>query len=201
MKRVLITVAIVATITSIVLGMMLKHRSLECQRLESNHRALLTDIEVYKSRSDKAVASAEILELEISELRRLRKEDARQIRSLGIRLRHAESYSQSVTTTNISMSAPIDSTNRFEHSDENRSISGHIADDSIHIDLEQHDTLFQVVHRVPRQFLFIKFGTKAIRQDVWSSNPNTKVIFTEYIELRDIKRGERRASRVKKRDK
>jgi hypothetical protein len=46
------------------------------------------------------------------------------------------------------------------------------------------DTLVQVVHRVPRKFWFIKWGTKAIRQEVVSKNPFSKVVFTEYIELK-----------------
>ena len=45
------------------------------------------------------------------------------------------------------------------------------------------DTITQIAHRVPRQFLFIKWGTKAIRQDVTSSNPFTKIIFSEYLEI------------------
>jgi hypothetical protein len=45
------------------------------------------------------------------------------------------------------------------------------------------DTLVQFVHRVPRRFLFLKFGTKGVRQEVLSKNPYTEVVFTEYIKL------------------
>ena len=49
-------------------------------------------------------------------------------------------------------------------------------------------SLHQVVHRVPRKFIFIPYGTKAIRQEVWLSNPNTELVYTEYIELSRHKR-------------
>ena len=49
-------------------------------------------------------------------------------------------------------------------------------------------SLFQVVHRVPKQWLFFRWGTKAIRQEVVSSNPHTKIVYSEYIELKKRKK-------------
>jgi len=46
------------------------------------------------------------------------------------------------------------------------------------------DTLRQIVHRVPRRFLFIRWGTKAIRQEIVSTNPHTRIVYTEYIDMR-----------------
>ena len=46
------------------------------------------------------------------------------------------------------------------------------------------DTLVQVVHRVPRQWLFFKWGTKGIRQEIMSKNPHTEITYAEYIELK-----------------
>lgn len=43
------------------------------------------------------------------------------------------------------------------------------------------DTLHQVVHRVPRRFLFFRWGTKALRQEIHSSNPSTRIIYTDYV--------------------
>jgi hypothetical protein len=50
--------------------------------------------------------------------------------------------------------------------------------------IARRDTLVQLVHRVPRKFLFIPFGTKAIRQEVTTKNPHTEITYTEYIVLR-----------------
>ena len=71
----------------------------------------------------------------------------------------------------------------FRWSDRHVSVSGLIRADSVTCHVSSIDTLQQVVHRVPRRFLFIRWGTKAIRQEVVSSNPHTQIIYTEYIEL------------------
>jgi hypothetical protein len=70
-----------------------------------------------------------------------------------------------------------------------------LTSDSLYVDIEQRDTIYQVVHRVPRRFLFFRFGTKAIRQDVWTSNPNSEIVYTEYIELEKPRREPRRRRR------
>jgi hypothetical protein len=74
-------------------------------------------------------------------------------------------------------------------------LSGRVASDSLYVDVEHRDTIYQVVHRVPRKFLFFRFGTKAIRQDVWSSNPATQVVYTEYIDIAKPKRVSKRRRR------
>lgn len=72
----------------------------------------------------------------------------------------------------------------FRWSDRHVSIDGVIRADSVNCQVVSIDTLQQVVHRVPRRFLFIRWGTKAVRQEVVSSNPHTQIVYTEYIELR-----------------
>lgn len=72
----------------------------------------------------------------------------------------------------------------FRWSDRHVSVDGVIRDDSASCRVVSVDTLQQIVHRVPRRFLFIRWGTKAIRQEVVSSNPHTNIVYTEYIELK-----------------
>ena len=62
-------------------------------------------------------------------------------------------------------------------------VDGIISADSVECRVESIDTLRQIVHRVPRRFLFIKFGTKALRQEIVSTNPHSKIVFTEYIKI------------------
>jgi len=76
----------------------------------------------------------------------------------------------------------------FRWSDRHVSVDGMIRADSVSCHVESIDTLQQVVHRVPRRLLFIRWGTKAIRQEVVSSNPHTNIVYTEYIELKRKKR-------------
>ena len=46
---------------------------------------------------------------------------------------------------------------------------------------KKEDTLRQIIHRVPRRFLFLRFGTKAVRQEIVSSNPHSRIVYTEYV--------------------
>lgn len=62
-------------------------------------------------------------------------------------------------------------------------VEGIVTADSVHCRVESIDTLRQIVHRVPHRFLFFRWGTKAIRQEISSSNPHTRIVWTEYIRL------------------
>ena len=58
-----------------------------------------------------------------------------------------------------------------------------IRTDSVACRVESTDTLRQVVHRVPRRFLFIRWGTKALRQEIVSSNPHTRIVYSDYVKF------------------
>ena len=45
------------------------------------------------------------------------------------------------------------------------------------------DTLLQWFHRMPRRFLFIRWGTKALRQEIVSTNPHTRIVHAEYVKI------------------
>ena len=202
MRRVLSIIATVATIIAILLGVKLHNITAEHERLERNQRALLSKVETYKTRADEWAATAEVLELKLSELRQARREDAKRIKELGIRLREVESYARSVTQKRGGATLPLrdtviirDTVKIFSSGRGHSELSGTIRNDSITYHFTSTDTIYQVVRRVPRRFLFFRYGTKAIHQDVWTSNPSTKVIYTEYIELEKPTRTKRRRRR------
>ena len=199
MRRVLSIIATVATIIAILLGVKLHNITAEHERLERNQRALLSKVETYKTRADEWAATAEVLELKLSELRQARREDAKRIKELGIRLREVESYARSVTQKRGGATLPLrdtviirDTVKIFSSGRGQSYLSGMVHNDSITYHFTSTDTIYQVVRRVPRRFLFFRYGTKAIHQDVWTSNPTTKVVYTEYIELKKPTRTKRR---------
>lgn len=122
----------------------------------------------------------------------------------GIKLRRVESTAKTATATVVELraklrdtaivretpagAAVIDSMRTFRWRDPWVTVEGLIERDSVACRVESIDTLRQVVHRVPRRFLFIRWGTKAIRQEVMSSNPHTRIVYTEYIEFKKKKR-------------
>ena len=77
----------------------------------------------------------------------------------------------------------IDTLRLFRWQDNWVTIDGVIDSDSVACTLRSVDTLHQVVYRVPRRFWFIKFGTKALRQHIVSSNPHSEIVYTEYVKI------------------
>ena len=191
---------VVAALSAFVVSIFIITNLIEENRsLRSNEHALMADVEFYRTENGRSAASVEALELEILEFREQHERDARQIESLGVRLRRAESYAKSVAVTTLvdtvvmrdtvilydTVSMPV---RHFVGCDAWSRVEGILFGDSLRYAVRTIDTLHQVVHRVPHKFLFIPYGTKAIRQEVWSSNPNTQLVYTEYIELPRRKR-------------
>ena len=76
-----------------------------------------------------------------------------------------------------------DTVSIFRWSDRWVKAEGAISNGEVECKVESIDTLRQVIHRVPRRFGLIRYGTKAIRQEITSSNPHSQIVYTEYIEL------------------
>ena len=194
MKKSIFWAAVVVLLSVVVCGVVIHHLINENARLRSNEHALLEGVEYYRTESGKSAASVEILELELSEFRAQRQRDAEEIASLGIRLRRAESVARGVAVTTLSDTVVLRDTivlrdtvsvaaRHFALADAWNRVEAILFGDTLRYAVRSIDTLHQVVHRVPRKLLFIPYGTKAIRQEVWSSNPNTELVYTEYIEL------------------
>lgn len=199
MKKFMFRVACVTLVAFVACCFVVVHLVQENERLKRNARALEHGVEYYRTKSGRSAAAVEALEMEVAEYRECHAADAEMIKSLGIRLRRAESVSKSVMATMLAdtvvvrdtiivvESEPIEA-RYFAAMDVWSRVEGLLFGDSVRYNVHTVDTLHQVVHRVPRKFLFIPYGTKAIRQEVWSSNPNTELVYTEYIELSRRKR-------------
>ncbi len=83
---------------------------------------------------------------------------------------------------------PVGDVKKFRWDDGHVGIRGIIEADSVRCEVISIDTLRQIVHRVPRRFLFIRWGTKAIRQEIVSTNPHTRIVYAEYIDMRRKKK-------------
>lgn len=197
MKRFLLIALIIAGGLLWVQSARLRSEKRERRRLESNQTALMSDVEIYRTKAGKAAASNMVLNLRVSELEKLRAADAGSIRDLGIKLRRVESTAKTATATVVELRAKLrdtaivretpagavvlDTVRLFRWRDPWVTVEGRIRGDSADCRVESVDTLRQVVHRVPRRFLFIRFGTKAVRQEIVSSNPHTRIVYAEYV--------------------
>ena len=164
--------------------------SREQRRLERNLDLLDDSIFYYRNSLEEEVASVGVLQLRCAEFERLRAADHEVIRDLGVRLRRAEAMARQVAKTEVEVAVPLrdtvilyDTVRFFRWHDAWVEVEGELYRDSLHCRVESVDTLLQVVHRVPRKFLFIRWGTKAIRQEILSKNPHTKILYSEYLTL------------------
>ncbi len=190
MKKILLIYAMGATMLLILCMAIIRHSRSELNRLSNNNEALSSETRLYKSRLDESAASVVALQLQLDEYRKQSARDAKRIRSLGIRLRRVESVAKTATESSVAFSAPTrdtivlcDTLTLFRWSDNWVNVEGSICNGSAECRVESIDTLHQIIHRVPRKFLFVRYGTKAIRQEILSSNPHTKIVYAEYIEL------------------
>lgn len=194
MKKLLFYYSVAATLLLIIGGLYLRHSTREVARLRNNNEALSSETKLYKTRLDESAASAVAMQLKIEEYRKQHAEDLKRIKSLGVRLRRVESIATAASQTKIEVSTPIhdtifldrllpDTATLFRWSDSWVRIDGLIQNGNAECYIESIDTLRQVIHRVPRSWWFIRYGTKAIRQEIISSNPHTRIVYAKYIEL------------------
>ena len=121
-----------------------------------------------------------------------------EVEDLGIKLKRLQSVSQTSTQGEIHAKADlkdsiryrpeihlVDTLKKFNWKDPPWAfVDGVIDSGKVDLTISTNDTLIQLVHRVPKKFLFFKFGCKAIRQEIITKNPYNKIRYSEYIELK-----------------
>lgn len=175
-------------------------RSLQTERdrLQNNQTALLEDVAVQS------------LELSKSELQKHCDELVKTVEDLNVKIKRIQSVSTTATKTEVPIKTEvrdsivyrvpdslkllpvrptlIDTLKRITFKDPWVELDGTIDKGMFTGRIQTVDTLIQVVHRVPHQWWFFKWGTKAIRQEIRSSSPYTKIVYSEYIELKRKKK-------------
>lgn len=192
-KSVIIAVVILIGVIA-ALSYLLKIEKVEVKRLIGNQRSLLENVKLYQTKDSLSAASVERLQLTKKEYEKHFSDQAKTIDDLGIKIKRLQSISETGTETKYPIDVPVkDSTvvrdsavvlKCIELHNPYLDLSGCIEAGRFVGNVVSRDTLIQVVHRVPRQFWFIKWGCKAIRQEIVSRNPYTNIMYSEYIELK-----------------
>ena len=93
--------------------------------------------------------------------------------------------STSDTSTTTTPIAPLltDSLLRLQWRDSWVSLTLDVAEHQSRLQLTSTDTLRQRLYRIPYRWWIFRWGTKAVRQEIASSNPHTRLVYAEYIEL------------------
>ncbi len=198
-KYLLIACVILAVLCASLLGAV-RELTQEKDRLTGNQEALMEEVQYYQDEAGRQAASVQRLELSKSELEAYNGELTQRIEDLNIKLKRVQAATTTATQTNVEIKTIIKDTIIYRDTgmlvlpaikwqDPWVNVDGIIKPDStVDLSIQSVDTLFQVVHRVPKKFWFIKYGTKAIRQEITSSNPHTKIVYSEYIELEGRKK-------------
>lgn len=194
MKRYLIITVIILAGAITGLCFLLKKEKAETKRLNGNQRSLFEDVMFYKTKDSLSASSVERLQLTNREFEKYCSDLKQTVDNLNIKIRRLQSVSETGTETryevktmlkdSIVMRDSLVTLKCIELHTPYLDLSGCIEGDSFSGSILSRDTLVHVVHRVPYQFWFIKWGCKAVRLDVVSKNPHSRITYSQYIELR-----------------
>ena len=197
MKQYLFLIAIILFLASIAGIQQRRIRNLGAENrvLNENVSALLDRQLGYRVRDSLHAARIGMLTLTVDEYKRWREEDAILIGELRIRLKRVENIAKTATESRYSIGSIVrdtiihyrereDTVRNFSYASSYIDLEGILKADSVAIQLQSYDTLLQVIHRVPRKFWFIRYGTQAIRQEIVSMNPHTRITYSELIRLK-----------------
>ena len=197
MKKYLIITCLALGVICAWLAHSLYESCIEKDRLQHNQEAMIGEIQLYETKAGESAASVLRLQLTYNELDKHYQDVCQEAKDLGIKLKRLQSVSQTSTAGNIQIQTEIkdsiryvpeihlvDTLKTFSWRDHPwADISGVIDSGKVNLSVQTTDTIIQIVHRVPKRFLFFKFGCKAIRQEIISKSPYNKIVYSEYIEL------------------
>lgn len=198
MKKYLIIICLALAVLCAWLGQELSRCNKDRERLQNNQNALMQEVRLYETKLGESAASVQRLQLTKDELEGKYKAICQEAEDLGIKLKRLQSVSQTTTQAEIHAKAEIrdsivykpeihlvDTLKAFCWKDPPWAfVDGVIDSGKVDLSISTNDTIIQIVHRVPKKFLFFRFGTKAIRQEIISKNPHNRIIYSEYIELK-----------------
>lgn len=185
---------ILCAIVLVLAWLLFSHEQSEKERYKANQTALLSDIAYYKTENERNVASVRALTLTKSEIETYNKNLAERCDELEISLRRLISANITNMQTDYHIIGElrdslvlryntIDTLRCMDYDDSYLTFSACVDSAGMYVaDIISRDTVTAIVHRIPRRFLFFKFGTKEVRQEVYCANPRTQIITTQYIE-------------------
>lgn len=169
----------------------------ENKRLGSNQQALLKECDTLRTANGKSMARVLELELTASEFEEHCTELEQQVHELGIKNKRLEHLVQAGSRTELRIDTITkdsivylqaegrqDTLKCWEFDDGWVQASGCINKAGrLQAEFTSNDTLLVVAHRVPKRFLFFRFGCKYIELDVASRNPHTRLTAAKYIKF------------------
>lgn len=169
----------------------------EKERLTANVRSLTAGTEQYKTEAGKNAARAQQLELTTSELKEQCADLQARLEDMGIKNKYLQRAVSANTSTEVRIDtlvrdsivyvpqlARLDTLQLVRWADAWVQLDGTIRAGRFTGSITCQDSLTVAVHRVPKKFWFIKWGTKRIDVSVASSNPHTEILDVTLVEMK-----------------
>lgn len=169
----------------------------EKERLTANVRSLTAGTEQYKTEAGKNAARAQQLELTTSELKEQCADLQARLEDMGIKNKYLQRAVSANTSTEVRIDtlvrdsivyvpqlARLDTLQLVRWADAWVQLDGTIRAGRFTGSITCQDSLTVAVHRVPKKFWFIKWGTKRIDVSVASSNPHTEILDITLVEMK-----------------
>lgn len=194
MKKYLFAIIFVLASVIVVGTNYIQHIKKEHDRLSNNQKVLLENtIRYYKTKTGMMAASSQALVLKIEDLKSSRRKLLDSVKTLGIKNRDIQSIITTVMTMKKDLNTAVPLVNTtfnnqpaktYSYKDQYLTLSGIIQNDSIRPAMNTIVPLTQVVHEVPRYFLwFIRVRPKEVRITTKSSNPYVTIVSQELIRI------------------
>lgn len=169
----------------------------EKQRLSANVASLAAGTQQYQTEAGKQAARAQQLELTTGELKQQCADLQAKLADMGVRNKYLQRAVSAKTETLVQVDtvvrdsivyvpqlARLDTLQVLQWADAWVQLNGVLHKGRFTGSITSQDTLTVAVHRVPKKFLFIKWGTKRIDCNVASSNPHTQINDVICVEMK-----------------
>lgn len=195
MKKYLFIIIAVLLIALAALGMYANYLRKDNLRIKSNNVVLSSKLDTFRTKLGESASMVDRLSLTVKEFGQQNQQLAERVKMLDLRLRRVSSYSINGYESSVTFTVPLTTVSsmpntkqeqRFTWNNTWNRVEGVIASDSVKCIVEHRDTIDQIIYRVPRKFLFIKWGTKKVSQIITLRDTNSSIVYSKYIELKKL---------------
>jgi len=176
------------------LGDKLRSEKAKTARLTNNLEASFDSVRHYKTKAGNNAILVKAIALEEAELKRLFPKAVQEAKEAGIKAGRIQAYSEIGTSTTVDVNAPvrdsvivyrnrIDTFKCISYKDNWTTVIGCSIRDTFRGRISSYDTIIPILNRVPKRFLFIKYGTKCLKMDIISKNPHNTISFARHITI------------------
>ena len=169
----------------------------EKQRLTANVASLTAGTQQYQTEAGKQAARVQQLTLTTTELKQQCADLQAKLADMGVRNKYLQQAVSAKTETVVQVDtlvrdsivyvpqlAQLDTVQVLRWADAWVQLEGVLRKGRFTGSITSQDTLTVAVHRVPKKFWFIKWGTKRIECSVASSNPHTQINDVICVEMK-----------------